>query len=49
MRDFVARGQHISFDFLNQWDIRRETDQKKVEVFYGISMGTKVSDGSAAI
>lgn len=38
MRAFVARGQHVSFDFLNQWDIRRETDQKKVEVFYAQSL-----------
>ncbi|HRZ40017.1 MAG TPA: hypothetical protein P5246_03310 [Candidatus Omnitrophota bacterium] len=33
-RALAQRGQTIRLDFLNRWDIRSETDAKKVELYY---------------
>jgi hypothetical protein len=38
MTALALAGQYIRFDFLNQWDIRREEDAQKVEIFYAQSL-----------
>jgi len=38
MRTLVRRGQFIPLETLNRWDIRRETDAVKVEIFYAQSL-----------
>ncbi len=38
MRHLVQQGQYVYLDFLNQWDIRQESDPTKVEVFYAQSL-----------
>lgn len=38
MRRLVGQGQYIHLEYLNRWDIRREKDAKKVEIFYAQSL-----------
>lgn len=38
MYALVRKGQYIKFSFLNEWDIRKEPDAQKVEVFYAQSL-----------
>ena len=38
MRRLIGNGQYIKLDFLNSWDIRKEKDPQKVEIFYAQSL-----------
>ena len=38
MKALVRQGQYVRLNFLNQWNIRQETDAAKVQIFYAQSL-----------